>query len=151
MTDFSTWPSAPSCKPSGSPGHPWPQSLLSPARRDLGRHLWVLTGASPLRPARQVPLNFSWIFPDTCPYVGRPTCPQPDLPLPRSPSTLLPQGTHRLPPLGGPLPSGLLMSPRTGPSSPPAQDGAGTWQHPRSCVDPQHLCRSVQGPASTSH
>lgn len=82
---------------------PWPQSLVSPARQDLGR----LTGECPLHPARRVPLNISWIFPDTCLYMSRLMCLQAGFPLPKSPSMLLLQGTHRLPPLGGPLPLGL--------------------------------------------
>lgn len=57
---------------------------------------------------RRVPLNFSWIFPDTCPYMGRPTCPQPGLPLPRSaqhaPASGHPQAIPRW---VAPLPSGL--------------------------------------------
>ena len=63
-----------------------------------------------LHPARQVPLNFSWIFPNTYPKIDRPTCPKQVLPSPANlPSTLLPQSTHKCYSLTGwlPLPSGL--------------------------------------------
>lgn len=67
-----------------SPGHPHGPS---PWCHQRGRTWAGTCGCSQERllcTPRRVPLKFSWIFPDTCLYMGRPTCPQPGLPLPRS-------------------------------------------------------------------